>query len=97
MHRYASAGAIVLCLIVVGAALAQAQTQTVTTYLVRRGVIGSASVEMLEGDNHRLSVVVGQPVVGVSSAEGAYSLRHGYPQPFMRGGLGICLPLIIKQ
>jgi hypothetical protein len=97
MSRYALVLTIVLCLIVVGVVLAQTQTAPLTTYVLRRGVMGSTSAETLEGDNHRLSAIVGQPVVGVSGAAGVYSLRHGYPQPFVPDGFGIYLPLIMKQ
>jgi hypothetical protein len=97
MSRFALGATIALCLAIVGVALAQALAQPATIYVVPRSVVGSASADTLEGNSYRLSAIVGQPVVGESNAEDAYSVRHGYPQPFAQGEFEVYLPLILKQ
>ena len=82
MSRHILLIAAVLCLIMLGAVVIYARPQQ--TYTLQRSVMDSAWGHTLQGESYRLNTTVGQPVVGESNAEGAYSVRSGYPPGIRR-------------
>lgn len=93
-HTYTIVAVLMLSAILLALLAGSAAAQRQGTYLLQRSVIGSASSIPQSGDDYTLSAVVGQPVIGASSAAG-YALLSGYPEP-AASETSLYIPLVAR-
>lgn len=83
---------IALCLM---AAIVAGAWGAAQNYKLQRGVLGSAAGDTLQGTGYCLNSIVGQPVVGESSAPGSYSVVSGYSTA--QSEHEVYLPLVLRD
>jgi len=93
-HIYTFVAMLMLSAILLALLAGSAAAQQQGAYLLQRSVIGGASSMPQRGGGYNLTAVVGQPVIGESSATG-YTLVSGYAEPAARN-VSLYIPLVSR-